>query len=81
MKIDSIQAMRAEFVRAQQRIADLERELAEVKAECNRWWGECQKLKTDAAFYRQPAADRDYCPKCGKPRERECPDCGATFPE
>jgi hypothetical protein len=73
-KASTVQSLRAELARAHQQIADLE-------AECNRWWGECQKLKADAEFNRQPARDRGYCPKCGKPRDRECPDCGATFPE
>jgi hypothetical protein len=73
--------LRAELARARQRIADLEHELADSEAECNHWYAECQKLKADVAFFRQPARDREHCSECGKPRDQHCPDCGATFPE
>jgi hypothetical protein len=67
-------SLRAELARARQQIADLERLLVEAEYRA-------LALERDVQFYRQPAREREYCPKCSKPRDRECPDCGATFPE
>jgi hypothetical protein len=38
-------------------------------------------LKRDIEYSRSPAREREYCPKCGKPREQHCPDCGAAYPD
>jgi hypothetical protein len=69
-----LRALCTDLARARRRIADLERQLTEAE-------GRSLTLERDVAFYRQPARDREYCPKCGKPRDRECPLCGETYPE
>jgi hypothetical protein len=62
-------------------VRNLRARVAKIEEERDHYYYRSLALERDVEFYRTPAREREYCPKCGKPRDQHCPDCGAIYPE